>query len=138
MFLPVIGEVRCDQPVHRVCFVQRAQLYVDGNQMRQPRRDMPGKLPQRKGLTAAEVAEHQDEPAVRSRQLLKQFIDEVVTGRYVRPVHVAKSLRDVQLRWVAGVGAEPDRLPGHIIAQIEQRLELEEAAHSYASPQRRG
>lgn len=132
--LAVVGEVRGDQAVDGVGLVQRAELDVDGDEVRQLGREAPRDLVQREGLAAAEVAEQQQEAAVVLGDRAHQLVDDVGPHRLVEAAgDLPVPLRQEQPRRVAVVGLQPGGLRGHVVAQVEQALELGEAAHPDAA-----
>ncbi len=102
--------------------------------MRQLDRDPPGQLAQREGLAAAEVAQDEYETAVVGRDLPEQLFHQVVADPRGGAVQLTEPLRDIEARRVQGVCRQPGGLLRHIVPQVEQALELNEAAQPYAAP----
>jgi len=67
-----------------------------------------------------------------------QLPGEVVADRAVGPAELAEPepLRHIQLGRVAPIGVQPPGLLGHVVRQVEQPLELREAAQPQTAPQR--
>ena len=97
-------------------------------------RDPAGHLVQRERLAAPEIAQHQHKPAVVGRYLSEQLVRQVVTHPAARQAQLTEPLRNVQARRIQGVGADPGGLVRHVVAQVEQALELNEAAQPHAAP----
>ncbi len=130
----MVGQVGGHQALHRVCLVQRAQLDEQRDEVGQLDRDPPGQLPQREGLAAPEVAQHQDEPAVVGRDLPEQLFHQVIAYARSRAVQRPEPLRDIQVRRVQGIGGQPGGLLLYVVPQVEQALELDEAAQPHTAP----
>ena len=133
---PWLARCAATRPSTRVRLVQRAQLDVDRDQVRSsaasrratsrsanvlPRPKSPSTSMNRP-WSAAELAEH--------------LLDQVVARRRGRRLQLAEPLRHVEARRVAGSALQPRGLPGDVVAQVEQALELGEAAQPHAAAQR--
>jgi hypothetical protein len=134
--LAVVGEVRRHQPGDRVCLVEGAQLDQDRREMRQLGGDPAGHLVQGEGLAPPEVAQDEDEPAVVGGQQPHHLAGEVVAHAVPGPVELPEPLWHVQAGGIAPVAAQPGRLRRHVVGQVEQPLELGEAAQPQPAPQR--
>ncbi len=133
---PVVGEVGGDHPVDVVRLVQGAQLDEDRCQMGQLGRYAPGDLPQGEALAPAEVPEDEDETAVVLAEQPQQFVREALMDGAVHADEIAVTLRHVQLRPVARVVHQPGGLVRHEVAEVQQPLELGEAAYPHPAAQR--
>src|SRR5690349_3190851 len=96
--------------------------------MRMGQRYAPGQLAQCERLAPAEVAEQQHEPAVRRTDLDEQLFDDIGLDRRGRLERVGEPVWHVGGRWIAMVGGKPVGLPSDEIREVDQALELDEAA----------
>jgi hypothetical protein len=127
------GEVGGDQPLEGVGPVQGVQLHQQRYEVGEFGRDAAGQLAQREGLAVSEVAEEQQEAALVGVEEAEHVVDQAVAVLGTEAFHLAVPLRQVHARRVAGVGAQPLALGGDVSAQVEQALELGEAAYADAS-----
>ncbi len=126
------GEVRGDQAFERIGPVQRVQFDQQRDQVREFGGDAAGELAQREGLAVPEVAEEQQEAPLVGVEQPQHLVDEPVAVLGVEAFHLPVALRQVHARGVARVGAQPLALCGDVAAQVQQALELGEAADAHA------
>ncbi len=138
----VVGQVGGDQPVDGVRLVQGTELDEDRRQSGQLVGYPAGHLAEGEGLAPAEVAEQEDEPAVVLVDQSQELLGESVVDGMVRPDKLAVALRYIQARRVLRVVGQPGGLVRNEVTEIQQSLELDEAAHPHPAaacllPQRR-
>ncbi len=126
----VAGQVGGDQPFEAVRPVECVERDQQRCQVRELFGDTAGELAQGEGLAVSEVAEEQDEPSVIGLQEFQQLLDETVVLLAVGAVGVAVALGQVEAGGVLFAAAQPGGLGGHVAAEVEQALELDEAAHT--------
>ncbi len=124
----VAGQMGGDQAFEAVRPVEGIERDQQRGQVRELFGDAPGELAQREGLAVPEVAEEQDEPAVIGLQEFQQLLDQSVVFLAVGAVGVTVALGEVEAGGVLLAAAEPGRLRGNVAPEVEQALELDEAA----------